>query len=406
MNDTGRTTETFGRIDTDGTVYVRTSTGERAVGSWQAGTAEEGLAHFTRRYDDLATEVGLLESRLGTGAADPQATLASAERLLESLDTASVVGDLDALGAKLRTIISAAQAGAEKAKAARLAAREKAVERKKGLAAEAEQIAAESTQWKAAGDRLREILTEWKTIKGVDRKTDAELWRRYAAARDGFSKRRGGHFATLDAARKEAQGRKEELIAEATQLASSTDWKPTANKLKSLMAEWKTLPRASREAEDRLWKQFRAAMDEFFQARDAVFAERDAEFVENQKLKEALLDSAETLDVSDPKVAQARLRELQTRWDSIGRVPREAMAPLDRRLRAIEDRVRSAVDAQWQKAAIASNPLLAQMREQVAKAEQQLERAQASGDARRIAQASEALEGKRKFLELAEGAAS
>ena len=53
-----------GRIAEDGTVYVRTAEGEREVGSWQAGTPEEGLAHFIRRYDDLATEVGLLETRL------------------------------------------------------------------------------------------------------------------------------------------------------------------------------------------------------------------------------------------------------------------------------------------------------------------------------------------------------
>ena len=60
----------FGRVDADGTVYVKTAAGERAVGSWQAGTPEEGLAHFARRFADLVTEVDLLEARLGSGAAD------------------------------------------------------------------------------------------------------------------------------------------------------------------------------------------------------------------------------------------------------------------------------------------------------------------------------------------------
>ena len=62
----------FGRVDSDGTVYVKTAGGERAVGSWQAGTPEEGLAHFARRFDDLVTEVNLIEARLGSGAADAQ----------------------------------------------------------------------------------------------------------------------------------------------------------------------------------------------------------------------------------------------------------------------------------------------------------------------------------------------
>ncbi|HYS37243.1 MAG TPA: DUF349 domain-containing protein, partial [Pseudonocardiaceae bacterium] len=41
----------WGRVDDDGTVYVTTADGERAVGSWQAGEPAEGLAHFARRFD-------------------------------------------------------------------------------------------------------------------------------------------------------------------------------------------------------------------------------------------------------------------------------------------------------------------------------------------------------------------
>ncbi|MDX7594774.1 DUF349 domain-containing protein, partial [Citrobacter freundii] len=56
--------------------------------------------------------------------------------------------------------------------------------RKEALAAEAEELAANATQWKVAGDRLRAILDEWKTISGVDRKVDDALWKRYSTARD------------------------------------------------------------------------------------------------------------------------------------------------------------------------------------------------------------------------------
>ena len=67
----------FGRVDADGTVYVKTADGERVVGSWQAGPPEEGLAHFARRFADLVTEVDLLEARLNSGAADATHSLAS-----------------------------------------------------------------------------------------------------------------------------------------------------------------------------------------------------------------------------------------------------------------------------------------------------------------------------------------
>jgi hypothetical protein len=75
---------------------------------------------------------------------------------------------------------------------------------------------------------------------------------------------------------------------------------------------------------------------------------------------------------------------------------------MDRRLRAVEDRIRDAVDAQWRRGSVESNPLLEQMREQVADAERKLERARAAGDTRRIAEAEKALETKRQFLQFAE----
>jgi hypothetical protein len=85
-------------------------------------------------------------------------------------------------------------------------------------------------------------------------------------------------------------------------------------------------------------------------------------------------------------------------------VPREAAAGLDRRWRAAEERIRTAMDSAWRKTAPQDNPLLQQMREQVAEAEQRLARAQAAGDNRRIREAEQALASKRQFLALAEQA--
>ncbi|HEX6967482.1 MAG TPA: DUF349 domain-containing protein [Micromonosporaceae bacterium] len=393
----------FGRVDEDGTVYVKTAEGERVVGSWQAGSPEEGLAHFARRFADLVTEVDLTEARLNSGAADPNNSLSTFRRLRAGLADAHVVGDLDGLATRLDKLIAVAEQKVEEARAARETARAEALARKTALVEEAEQLAAESTSWKATGDRFKEIVEEWKTIRGVERKVDSELWKRFAAARDSFARRRGAHFAALDAQRKQAQAVKEELVAEAESLADSTDWTATANRLRELMNQWKAAPRAAREAEQRLWERFRAAQDAFFTRRSEQFAARDAEQRANLERKQALLAEAESLDVdADPRAAQARLRELQGQWHEIGRVPRDAAPGLDRRLRAVEDKVRQAMDAAWRRTPPSAHPLLIQMREQVAEAEQRLARAQASGDAKRIREAEESLATKRRFLELAE----
>ncbi|WP_117209022.1 DUF349 domain-containing protein [Allorhizocola rhizosphaerae] len=393
----------YGRVDADGTVWVKTAAGERTVGSWQAGTPEEGLAHFVRRYEDLLTEVALLETRLASGAADPSHTLATAKRLRAGLDEAHVVGDIDGLAARLDALTVVAQEKAAAAKAAREVARAEALARKTQLVEESEKLAAESTSWKATGDRFKEILDEWKTIRGVDKKADGELWKRFSIARDSFTRRRGGHFASLDSQRKQAQSVKDELVAEAEQLAESTDWKATADRLKELMDAWKAAPRASKEAEQKLWERFRAAQDAFFTRRKQVFSERDAEQKAALSRRQELLAKAEALDIdADPKAAQAALRDILGQWHDTGRVPRDAVASLDRRLRQVEDRVRAAMDSAWRRTEPSANPLLAQMRSQVAEAEERLERARSAGDTKRIKEAEQALHTKRKFLELAE----
>jgi hypothetical protein len=395
------TSSEWGRIDADGTVWVKTESGERQIGSWQAGDPAAGLAHYERRYEDLATEVELLEQRLASGAGDPAGTLSHAATLRESLPTAAVIGDLGALDRRLVKLAESAHSKVEEVAVERAQARAEAVAAKERLVAEAEQLA-ESTQWKVAGDRFKTIVDEWKAIRGVDRRTDATLWKRFAAARDTFTRHRGSHFAELDKHRAAARARKEELVAEAQSLADSTDWGPTAARLKQLMGEWKAAGRASKDAEEQLWQAFRAAQDQFFAHRQDAFGERSAEQHENQRAKEAVIADAEAIDLSDLKAAQSRLRDLQDHFDSIGHVPREAMRTLDSRMRAAEQRVRDALDAQWRRSTAAHNPVLMQLRDAVAKAETQLAKARASGNDKRIAEAEANLAARQEWLAEAE----
>ena len=95
----------FGRVDPDGTVWLITSSGERNIGSWQAGDTEAAFAHFGRRFDDLCTEVALMESRLESGTGDARKIKSAAAALAETLPTAHVLGDLDALAARLAAIV-------------------------------------------------------------------------------------------------------------------------------------------------------------------------------------------------------------------------------------------------------------------------------------------------------------
>jgi hypothetical protein len=388
----------WGRIDEDGTAYVIGAAGERVIGSWQAGDVEAGIAYYVRRFDDLATEVSLLERRLDSGAGDPVSTRAQATALKEQVATAAAMGDLDSLAARLDALLGAAQQKSLAVAAARQQARSEAVAAKELLVTEAEQIASSATSWKASGERLRTIVGEWKLIKGVDRKTDDVLWKRFCAARDDFGKRRGSHFAQLELDRGAAKAAKEKLVARAEEAAESSDWRSTAAMMRELMNEWKAAPRAGKDVEDALWIRFRAAQDSFFARRSGVFAERDAEQLSNQRQKESLIVQAEKLDLGDVRAAQNALRDIQAKFDAVGHVPRDAIRGIDEKMRAAEQRVRAATDAGWRQPSPESNPFLSQLRERLAEAEQKLERANKSGDPDRIARARVEVEQRRSLL--------
>ncbi len=344
--------ETFGRVDEEGNVHVRTADGaEHPVGQWAAGTPEEGLAFFVRKYDDLSVEVDLATRRVTEGKAAPEQAAAVVKRARESLASPSMVGDLASLTARVDALDAIVTEKRTAAAEARAAAKAAALAAREAIVAEAEALA-ESTQWKATGERFKTLLDDWKAAPRADRAGEQALWKRFSHARSQFDKHRRQYFARLDSERGEAKQVKESLVAEAESLQGSTDWGATAGAYRDLMSRWKASGRAGKSDEDELWTRFRAAQDAFFAARNAALGQRDAGFAENLAAKEALLTEAAAIDASDLKAAKAALRSIQERWEKIGHVPRGDKERVEARLRKVEDAVRSGEQDQWRR----SNP--------------------------------------------------
>ncbi|MDX3692773.1 DUF349 domain-containing protein [Streptomyces europaeiscabiei] len=395
----------WGRVDETGTVYVRTADGEQVVGSWQAGSPEEALAYFERKYEGLVVEIGLLEKRVKTtdlSAKDAQVAIA---HIREQVDAHHAVGDLAALKVRLDKLVETVEARREERKQQRAKQSDEARHSKEALVTEAEELA-QSDQWRSAGERLRALVDTWKGLPRLDRKSDDELWHRFSHARSAFSKRRKAHFAQLDAQREDARKIKEKLVAEAEALSNSSDWGPTAARYRELMADWKAAGRAQREHEDDLWNRFRGAQDVFFAARSSVFAERDAEQSENLKLKEELAGEAEKiLPVTDLKTARAAFRSLNERWEAIGHVPRDSRPKVEGRMHAVERAIQEAEETEWRR----TNPeararaagLTGQLQAAVDKLGSQIEAARAQGNNARADKLQRELDGRQALLDQA-----
>jgi len=337
----------FGRIAENGEAFVRTESGEVCIGHWAAGTPQEGMAFFIRRYEDLVTEVELAERRMSDGHMPPEQAEAVAQRIRDALREPACIGDLQALQQRVDSLAGLIVKTRETRSAERAEARRAAMAQRLALAEEAEKLA-NSTTWRATTARFADIVDEWKTLPRGDRATDQDLWKRLSTARSGFDKRRRAHFIERDAQRKEAMSAKRALIARAEELATSTDWSGTSKAFKGLLDEWKRAPRGGRTDEDKLWRRFKAAQDRFFEARTAAEDAKDAELQVNVGPKEALLVEAESLNVvEDPKAARRALRDIQRRWDQIGDLPRKSNATYERRLSAVDEALRRAVQKAW-----------------------------------------------------------
>jgi uncharacterized protein DUF349 len=397
----------WGRVADDGTVYVRTSEGERVVGIWQAGSPDEALAFFTRRYESLATEVSLLERRINATDLAPGQAKSTISRLHAAIGEAKAVGDLDGLKRRLDALSEQADVRQQEHKAARDRARVEAIGTKERIVVEAEKLAAEATHWKTSGERLKELLDEWKAAPHGDRQAEAVLWKRMSAARSAFAKRRKSYFAALEEEREGVRERKQQIVARAEELSGSTDWAATAAAYRELMASWKEAGRADRASEDELWKRFRAAQSTFFEGRSAAMSAKDNQLRERATAKEELLAEAEKLlPITDPKAAKGALRSIHQRWDKIGSVAREAQDRLEGGLKKVDDAVRKAEDVQWRRtnpeALSRARDTVEQIRSTIQKLESQLEQANENGDEAARERASSALQTRRGWLAEAE----
>jgi len=400
----------FGRVAEDGTVFVRTSSGEKAVGSYPGKTAEEALAYFVRKFELLAAEVALLAARIKSGALVPSDAYAAVKKLREQVKELNGVGDLDALAASVEQIeplIEGHREAYEAKKAAETAAktarREQILVEKEKIVAEAESLAL-SESWKVTGDRLKVLLDEWKSAPRLDKKADADLWKRFSSSRNKFDKRRRTHFAALESVQKVVVDAKKAIIEEAEKLATSTEWVPTAKRFKALMDAWKAAGRGKPSDDAKMWARFKAAQDQFFSAKNADLEKRDTTMAANLIKREELVVQIEALlPITDVNQAKKALRDLMNAWSKIGMTHRDKRAALDARVQAVESVIKESEAEIWRKtdpaAKARAEEVVKQLTESIENYEKVAAKSEAAGNAKKATEARESATARKVWLE-------
>ncbi|WP_430592916.1 DUF349 domain-containing protein [Humidisolicoccus flavus] len=399
----------WGRVDESGTVFVREGETWREVGQYPGASSEEALAYFTRKFQDLAGQVVLLEQRSKAGA-NPSDIDKAAKKLLEAVNGANAVGDLAALTARLDVLHSKLGELSQQQQAEVEAARSEAIAERTALVEQVEALAAQDpkrTQWKATSQQLDAHFATWqehqKNGPRLPKATADALWARFRTARQTIESNRRAHFSELDAQGKQVRERKQAIIERAQALApKGADGIPA---YRSLLDEWKAAGRAGRKADDALWASFKAAGDVLYDAKSQIVEAENEEYTENLTAKQAILaDAAPILKESDRVKAREALTAIQRRWDAVGKVPRDSVRSVEDQLRKIETHVKQLEDSHWAN----SNPerkarsagLAGQLEDAIAQLEEELNGASAA----RAKEIEAELATKRQWLEIAQAA--
>lgn len=401
-------TSQFGRVDAENNVYVIDGA-ERKVGQYPGVPAEEALAYFVRKFEDIAAQVRILEQRVANKV-DSQGMKKMAAKLADDLKEPAAVGDLSDLRRRVANLDSKIGALVSEKTEANKEATAEAIAKRAAIADRAESIAnqdATKTQWKTSGAEMTKLFEEWQQLQKSGAKvskSDADaIWKRFSSARTRFETAKRGYFAGLDATNKIAKAKKNSIVEQAEALAAKGS--DDIAGYRKLLDEWKNSGRTPGKSDDALWARFKAAGDQIFAKKTETAVVETAEYEKNLATKLEILKEAESIDPSkDLAAAKKALVAIQQRWEKAGRVPKEKLRETEDKLKAIEARVRKVEEDEWRKsdpAAIErSNSVTAQLEDSIKKLEAALEKATAGKDAKKIKDATEALEARKAWLEV------
>jgi len=185
-------------------------------------------------------------------------------------------------------------------------------------------VAAENkgaADWEKRTKEIIDIQAEWKTIGFAPQKMNVKIFERFRTACDIFFSRKAEFFKGMKEKYAPNTEKKKALVEKAQQLSESTDWKSTADKLIALQKEWKTIGMVPRKLGDKLWNDFIAACNHFFEARSAAHADTRGEERENLSKKKAVIAKLKEMLGKAQDNAAETIKQLIEEYNAIGHVP-------------------------------------------------------------------------------------
>lgn len=197
--------------------------------------------------------------------------------------------------------------------------------RKTALCEKVEAIAKEENKgtadWERRTNEIIDVQKEWKTIGFAPQKMNVKIFERFRAACDDFFSRKAEFFKERKAMLYENVGKKKALVEKAQALTDSTEWKSTSDKLIALQKEWKTIGPVPKKIGDKLWSDFLAACNHFFEARNTATSSVHNEEKANLEKKRSIVAQLKEIADKAEADAQDKVMDLIDEYNAVGHVP-------------------------------------------------------------------------------------
>jgi hypothetical protein len=192
-------------------------------------------------------------------------------------------------------------------------------------------------EWNIKTREILDIQKKWEALGGIPKEHTKAINKNFWSAFKTFFGNKNKFFKKLEGKREENLKLKEELINKAIALKDSDDWVGTANKLKELQNEWKNVGPVPEKHKTEIFDRFKQTCDEFFNKRRTHSKEVEVEYVNNLQKKEDICLELEKM-ISDNALNIERFQVLQSEYEQIGYVPRNAIKKIQKRFSTISEK--------------------------------------------------------------------
>jgi len=178
------------------------------------------------------------------------------------------------------------------------------------------------SQWQQKIKELNALRDEFFAVGKVPREKNESTWSEFKQNVRQFNRNKNAYYKGLKKEQYDNLEKKRELIKIADDNKESEDFKATTALMKKIQADWKKVGHVPRKESDKVWKQFKAACNHYFDRLHTSNNEEDAEENKAFDQKKEILDGLKSYEFSgDKKTDLSKIKAAIEEWKNIGKVP-------------------------------------------------------------------------------------